>query len=362
MDTSRNVTANYDTSLSNAPGQKPGAFCCPFFPMKPEALTLETVRLAHARIAGGLRATPSAVSRPLSELAGMGIILKHDYQQFTGSFKERGARNALLSLTPQQRARGVVAASAGNHALGLAHHGAQLGISVTVVMPLNAPHVKANRCRQLGAHVLQHGATYDDSAAFAEQLARQTGASYVHPFDDLGVIAGQGTLALEALFAFPDADAFVVPVGGGGLLAGVATVVKALRPDALVIGVEPAHAPGLAVALGVGKPVRVPVSASLADGLTVAQTGAKTFAISQALVDRVVTVTEDELAVAVLQLHETENVTVEGAGAAGLAACLAGKLPELAGKQVVVPLTGRNIDPLVHARALSRARSFALAA
>jgi threonine dehydratase len=362
MDTSRNVTANYDTSLSTAPGHKPGAFCCPFFPMKPEALTLDTVRQAHARIAGGLRATPSAVSRPLSELAGMGIILKHDYQQFTGSFKERGARNALLSLTPQQRARGVVAASAGNHALGLAYHGAQLGVNVTVVMPLNAPHVKASRCRELGARVVQHGTTYDESAAFAVRLAQQNGATYVHPFDDLAVIAGQATLALEALFAFPDADAFVVPVGGGGLLAGTAAVVKALRPDALVIGVEPAHAPSLAVSLGAGKPVRVPVSPSLADGLAVAQTGETTFALARRLVDRVVTVTEDELAVAVLQLHERENTVVEGAGAAGLAACLAGKLPELAGKRVVVPLTGRNIDPLVHARALWRARSFALAA
>ena len=330
--------------------------------MKPKALTLETVRQAHARIAGGLRATPSAVSRPLSDLAGMGIILKHDYQQFTGSFKERGARNALLSLSSGQRSRGVVAASAGNHALGLAHHGAQLGIAVTVVMPLNAPRIKADRCRQLGAHVLQHGNTYDESAASAVRFAEQQGATYVHPFDDLAVIAGQATLALEALFAFPEADAFVVPVGGGGLLAGVATVVKSLRPDALVIGVEPAHAPGLAVALGAGKPVRVPVSASLADGLAVAQTGEKTFAITQSLVDRVVTVTEDDLAGAVSQLHDRENVVVEGAGAAGLAACLSGKLPELARKQVVVPLTGRNIDPLVHARALSRARSFSLAA
>ncbi len=330
--------------------------------MKPEALTLDTVRQAHARIAEGLRATPSAVSRPLSELAGMGIILKHDYQQFTGSFKERGARNALLSLTSLQRACGVVAASAGNHALGLAYHGAQLGVTVTVVMPRNAPLVKADRCRHLGAQVLQHGATYDESAAFAERYAQQHGATYVHPFDDLTVIAGQGTLALEAFFAFPGVDAFVVPVGGGGLLAGTATVLKALRPETLVIGVEPAHAAGLAVALHAGKPVRVPVSNTLADGLAVARAGEIALCVARRLVDRVVTVTEDELAVAVLRLHETENVVAEGAAAAGLAACLAGKLPELAGKQVVVPLTGRNIDPLVHARALSRARSFALAA
>jgi threonine dehydratase len=325
--------------------------------MKPEALTLDTVRQAHARIAGGLRPTPCAVSTPLSELTGMGIILKHDHQQATGSFKERGARHALLHLSRSQRAHGVVAASAGNHALGLAFHGAQLGIRVTVVMPLNAPLVKASRCRELGAYVVSQGNNYDESATFARQLAAKTGATYVHPFDDLTVIAGQATLALEALFAFPDADAFVVPVGGGGLLAGTATVVKALRPDALVIGVEPAHAPGLAVALGASGPVSVPTSASLADGLVVAKTGENTFAIARRLVDRVVTVTEDELAVAMLRLHELESTIVEGAGAAAFAACLAGKLPELTSKRVVVPLTGRNIDPATHTRALGRARA-----
>ena len=325
--------------------------------MNPSVLSLETVREAHARIASGLRSTSCAASAPLSELAGMEIILKHDYQQATGSFKERGARNALLSLTPQQRSRGVVAASAGNHALGLAYHGAQLGIAVTVVMPCNAPLVKADRCRQIGAQVLQHGATYSESAAFAEALAHQHDATYVHPFDDLSVIAGQATLALEALFAFPDADAFVVPVGGGGLLAGTAAVVKALRPDALVIGVEPAHAAGMAIALQAGHPVRVPVSSTFADGLAVAQTGAKTFALARALVDEVVTVTEDEIAMALLCLHAHEHATIEGAGAAGLAACLAGRLPQLAGKRVVVPLTGRNVDPAMHARALSRARA-----
>ncbi len=356
METSRNFAAKQLTSLSNAPGPKARGFLLSIFPMKPEALTLDTVRQAHARIAGGLRPTPCAVSAPLSELAGMGIILKHDHLQATGSFKERGARHALLTLTPGRRTRGVVAASAGNHALGLAYHGARLGISVTVVMPRHAPLVKAGRCRELGAHVVSHGNNYDESAAFARQLAADTGAAYVHPFDDPAVIAGQATLALEALFAFPDADAFVVPVGGGGLLAGTATVVKALRPDALVIGVEPAHAPGLAVALRAGGPVRIPTSASLADGLVVSRTGENTFAINRRLVDRVVTVTEDELAVAVLRLHEQENAVIEGAGAAALAACLAGKLPELAGRRVVVPLTGCNIDPAVHARALWRAR------
>ena len=325
--------------------------------MHPPVLSFDTVRDAHTRIASGLRATSCAASTPLSELAGMEIILKHDYRQAMGSFKERGALNALLSLTPQQRARGVVAASAGNHALGLAHHGALLGIAVTVVMPRNAPRVKADRCRQLGARVLQHGATYDEAAAFAGRLAQQQDATYVHPFDDLRVIAGQATLALEALFAFPDADAFVVPVGGGGLLAGTALVVKTLRPGALVIGVEPAHAAGLAIALQAGRPVRVPVSSTFADGLAVAQTGEKTFALARALVDDVVTVTEDEIAVALLHLHRLENAILEGAGATGLAACLVGRLPQLAGRRVVALLTGRNVDPATHARALSRAQS-----
>jgi threonine dehydratase len=327
--------------------------------MKTTALTLDTVWQAHARIAGGLRPTPCTASVPLSELAGMEIILKHDYQQATGSFKERGALNALLSLPGGQRLRGVVAASAGNHALGLARHGARLGTPVTVVMPRTAPRVKADRCRQLGARVIAHGDSYDEAAAFAETLAREQDLAYVHPFDDPAVIAGQGTLALEMLLAFPDLHAVVVPVGGGGLLAGVATVFKSLRPNTLVFGVEPAHSPGLAVALQAGRPVRVPVSPTIADGLAVARTGEHALAVARRLVDGVVTVTEDEIAHAMLRLSTDAGIVVEGAGATALAACLSGKLPQLAGRRVGVPLTGRNIDPAVHARVLARAR-FAL--
>jgi threonine dehydratase len=324
--------------------------------MKTPTLTLDTVQQAHARIADGLRATPSTVSMPLSRTAGMDIILKHDYRQATGSFKERGALNALLSLSSRQSIRGVVAASAGNHALGLAWHGRHLDIPVTVVMPRNAPEVKARRCRELGAEVFLHGASYDEAAAFAVEFASRSARAYVHPFNDPVVIAGQGTLALEALYAFPEADAFVVPVGGGGLLAGAATVVKTLRPEALVIGVEPAHAPGMAVSLQAGQPVRVPLNRTLADGLAVAQTGALTFEYARSLVDHVVTVTEEEIAQALLHAHELENIVIEGAGAVGLAACLANKLPGLTGKRVIVPLTGCNIDPGVHASALRQAR------
>jgi threonine dehydratase len=286
----------------------------------------------------------------------MEIIVKHDYLQATGSFKERGARNALACLTPAQRLRGVVAASAGNHALGLAWHGRELGVPVTVVMPRNAPRVKAGRCHTLGARVVLQGNTYDEASAYALALADDQGLAYVHPFDDLAVIAGQGTLALEALLAEPDVDAFVVPVGGGGLLAGVATVVKALRPHVQVIGVEPAHAAGLTAARHAGRPVRTTTLPTFADGLAVAQTGAHTFAHAQARADDVVTVSEDDLALALLAAHESHGLVLEGAGVAGLAACLAGRLPALAGKRVLVALTGANIDPANHARALTRAR------
>jgi threonine dehydratase len=316
----------------------------------------ESVRQAHARIAGGLRPTPCAVSAPLSVQAGMTIIAKHDYLQATGSFKERGARNALLMLDDRQRARGVVAASAGNHALGLAWHGRDLGVSVTVVMPRNAPRVKAGRCHVLGAQVVLQGDSFDEAERHARALSAERGLTYVHPFDDPAVIAGQGTIALELLYAEPEIDAVVVPVGGGGLLAGVAAVVKTLRPGALVIGVEPAHAASLAAALQAGRVVSVPTLPTVADGLAVKRTGERTLAAAQRWVDRVVTVSEDEVATAMLALLEGEGVVLEGAGAAGLAACLAGRLPELAGRKVGVLLTGGNVDASTHARALRRGR------
>lgn len=325
--------------------------------MKSSPLSLSTVRQAHARIADGLRLTPCAYSAPLSELAGMSIYAKRDYEQATGSFKERGARNALLGLSPAERAQGVIAASAGNHALGLAWHGGRLGVAVTVVMPKSAPQVKAERCRELGARVILQGNSFAEAAEFATRLGQEEGRTFVHPFEDPAVIAGQGTLALEVLEQVPEFDVFIVPVGGGGLLAGVATVVKALRPEVEVIAVEPAHAAGMTVALSAGRPVNVPVSSTLADGLAVSQVGEYTFSLARGLVDRCVTVTEDELAVALLELAEREGTIVEGAGATALAACLSGKLDDLRGKRVVVPLCGRNIDPAVHARALWRGRA-----
>ena len=275
----------------------------------------------------------------------MKIWLKREDLQRTGAFKERGARNALLSLAPAVRACGVIAASAGNHALGLAYHGAQLGVRVTVVMPTTAPGVKIARCRGLGATVVLHGASFEAAHAHATRLAEVSGATLVHPFDDARVIAGQGTMALEILEQVAEFDTIVVPVGGGGLLAGVATVVKALRPQVRVVGVEPATAAGFCAAQRAGAPVDLGPVVTIADGLAVSCVGETTFRIARRLVDDVVTVTEDELARAVA-LHARRGAVVECAGAAPLAALLAGKVRA---RHVVLPIGGRNIDARVHA-------------
>lgn len=326
--------------------------------MKPRpapALSLADVAVARSRLAHGLRLTPCAIAPALSEIADATIWLKRDDLQRTGSFKERGARHALLCLTAAERTRGVVAASAGNHALGLAYHGAQLGVRVTVVMPATAPAIKVARCRSLGAEVVLHGATFEDAHAFAEQLARGTdafgaGPVLVHPFDDLRVIAGQGTMALEILEQAPQLDTVVVAVGGGGLLAGMATVVKALRPDVRVIAVEPENAASFAAAVHAGWPVRASLHGTIADGLAVARVGTAPFALAAPLVDDVVSVTEADLRAAIALLARHSGAVTEGAGAAALAAVLSGRVR---GRAVVLPLCGRNIDARVHAEILA---------
>ena len=285
---------------------------------------------------------------------GAEVWLKRDDLQRTGSFKERGARHALLCLDAAERARGVVAASAGNHALGLAFHSAQLGVRVTVVMPVGAPEVKIARCRGLGAQVVLHGATFDAAQAYATAFAAETGATLVHPFDDLRVIAGQGTMALEFLEQVPHFDTLVVPVGGGGLLAGVATVVKALRPGVRVVAVEPENAASFSAAWRHGAPNAVALTPTLADGLAVARVGVNTFALAAPLVDEVVTVSEGELAAAIALLAREGGVVAEGAGAAPLAALLAGKV---SARTAVLPVGGRNIDARVHARLLAEAEA-----
>jgi len=307
-------------------------------------LTLADIEAARARIRGGIYESPCVESIPLSQLTGAHIYCKLDYLQRTGSFKERGARNALLQLSAEQRARGVIAASAGNHALGVAYHSALLGIPVTVVMPKFAPLIKVSNCRQLGATVVLHGSDLSEARVEAEAIAARERLTFIHPFDNEHVIAGQGTIALEILEQAPDVQAIVPPVGGGGLLAGIGTVVEARKPDVRVIGVEPAHAACLTAALAAGHPVPVTLSSTLADGLAVAQAGAFAFDVLRRVVDQVVTVDEATIALAVLRLIELEKSVVEGAGAAPLAAFLAGKLDTLRGRNVVLVLCGGNID------------------
>lgn len=319
-------------------------------------LSLTDVIAAQARIGGAIVRTPCERSLGLSELTGSEVWCKREYLQRTGSFKERGARSALSLLRRDEARRGVIAASAGNHALGLAWHGRQLGIPVTVVVPRNASQMKVAKCRQLGAHVVLHGESFDETRTFALELSEAWGLAYLPPFDDVRVIAGQGTLALELLEQVSDFDAVVVPVGGGGLLAGVVTVLRSLRPEVQVIGVEPEHAACFSKALQHGGPVKVKTAATLADGLAVAEAGRLTYANAAPWVDDVVKVSEEEIGEAIAVLAQEEGAVVEGAGAASLAALLSGKVPALSGKRVVLPLTGGNVDAQVHARVVGNYR------
>ena len=317
-------------------------------------VSLSQIVAARSRLNGAIVRTPCTESAALSELTGARIFCKQEHLQRTGSFKERGARNALAQLAPKQARLGAIAASAGNHALGLAWHGRSLGIPVTVVMPRFAPLVKVVRCRQFGAMVVLHGDTFDEARGEASRLAEERELTYIHPFDDPHVITGQGTLAFEILEQVPDAEAMVVPVGGGGLLAGVATVLQALKPSLQIIGVEPANAACFATGLTAEAPVRVSTRYTLADGLAVAEAGRHPLSIVAPLALRMVTVEEEALALAMLRLAELEKCVIEGAGAAGLAALLAGSLPELKDRAVVLLLSGGNIDPLAHSRVIER--------
>ena len=308
------------------------------------AVTLDDVRQARERIRSGIQRTPCPASIPLSEATGSQVFCKLDLLQRTGSFKERGARNALLLLDATQRARGVVAASAGNHALGLAYHGRLLDIPVTVVMPRFAPLVKVATCRRLGARVILEGETFDDARRLAVEIAAAERLERIHGFDDPRVIAGQGTMALEVLEDVPDADAIIVPTGGAGLLAGVGIAAKALKPAIRLIAVEPAAAPSFGASLTAGRPVQVPIRPTLADGLAVGRVGDLSFALAAPVVDQVVTATEAALALAVLRLLELEKTVVEGAAAAALVPLLTGDCPDLAGRKVVLLLCGGNID------------------
>ena len=314
-------------------------------------ITLADVRAAGDAIRGAVARTPCLHSRMLSELCGCEVFLKLENAHFTGSFKERGALNKLLSLGPAERARGVVAMSAGNQAPGVAVNAKRLGIHALVVMPRFTPTVKVERTRALGAEIELVGDSVEEASARADELRGERGLVPVHPYDDPLVIAGQGTVALEMLEDVPDLDALFVPIGGGGLVAGCATAAQSLRPSVEVFGVEAARYPSLKQALA-GAPIRCGNS-TLANGIAVKAPGALTLPIVKRRVREIFLAEEDEIEAAVLLLLETEKTVAEGAGAAALAALIA-QAPRFAGKRVGVVVSGGNIDMLVLSHVIER--------
>ncbi|GAC1698599.1 MAG: threonine ammonia-lyase [Ktedonobacteraceae bacterium] len=287
--------------------------------------------------------TTLAPSRTMQDMTGADIYLKAEHMQRGGSFKVRGASYKISRLSDEQRRAGVIAASAGNHAQGVAIAAAQYGIPCTILMSENAPLAKVTATQGYGARVVLHGATYDDAYQRCLELQQELGATYVHAFDDPDVIAGQGTLGLEMLNDLPDADAIVVPIGGGGLISGIAIAARALKPDITIIGVEAAGAASFRASLDAGELCTLPTITTIADGIAVKRPGALTYSIIEKLVDDVVLVKDEAIINAVLLLMERCKMLVEGAGAAGLAALLSGAI-QLKGKKVLVPLTGGNID------------------
>jgi threonine dehydratase len=316
-------------------------------------VTLLDIQRARDRIAAVLTPTPCARSPRLSKLVGAEVYLKLENLQPTGSFKERGALNKLVALTEAERVAGVIAASAGNHAQSVAAHAQRLGIHAVIVMPLATPLVKVTATRSFGAEVILHGESYDDAYQEAVRLQGLRGHTFVHPFDDDWVIAGQGTLGLEIVEQVPDVDAVVVPVGGGGLISGIAVAVKALRPSVRVYGVEAMRVPSMAAALEAGAPVQVPRQKTLADGIAARRVGERAFEITRTLVEQVVAVDDDQIAAAVLTLLEVEKTVAEGAAATPLAALMHGKL-SLRGQRVVLVVSGGNIDVNLLARIIER--------
>ncbi|MEM7807160.1 MAG: threonine ammonia-lyase [Planctomycetota bacterium] len=317
-------------------------------------ITAADVEAAGTRLRdAGMRPIATHASPRLSESAGCELFCKLEYLHPTGSFKERGALNALL-VRRDEIDTGVIAASAGNHALALANHGRALGIAVTVVMPTTAPLVKIATCRSFGAEVVLHGQTFGEARQHANQLVQDRGLVYIHGFDDPAVIAGAGTVGLELLDEVPDLDAIVVPVGGGGLIAGIATIVHERRPTCRVIGVETEAAPTLTAALEADGPINVETRPGIADGLAIPRLGDNAWPACRDHVDHVVQVTESETARAALNLLEVEKALVEGSGATSLAAVMGPLRDELAGKKVAIVLCGGNIDVQVLGRIIER--------
>ena len=316
-------------------------------------IALSDVKQALGRIRDSIYLSPCALSAAFTTLTGNSVYLKLDNLQRTGAFKERGALNKLLTMTEIERRNGVVAASAGNHAQGVSYHAGRQGIRAVIVMPLPTPLIKVSATRGYGAEVILHGANYDEAFDEALRKSRQDGLTLVHAFDDDAVIAGQGSLGLEILQQVPDVEAVVVPIGGGGLIGGIACAIKESNPKVKMFGVQPSRLPSMKVAVAEGTPVTISPAATVADGIAVRRAGDRTLPLVQKYVDDIVTVDEEEIANAILLLLEREKTLAEGAGAAAIASLLNHKLP-LTGKKVAVLVCGGNIDVTLLSRIIER--------
>ena len=318
------------------------------------SLTLTDILAARERIGTAVYRTPCTRSEMLSRMTDQSVFLKLENLQMTGSFKERGALNKIAMLTPEQARRGVVAASAGNHAQVVAYHATRRGIRAVIVMPLTTPLVKVTATRGFGAEVVLHGGNYDEACIEATRLCEEQGMTFIHPFDDPLVMAGQGTIGLELLEQVEDLQAVVVPIGGGGLIGGVACAVKEIKPGVRVIGVQTSRLPSMRDAVEAHHPVTLEPAKTIADGIAVRRAGEVTFPVVAKYVDEIVTVDEDEIASAILTLLEREKTLAEGAGAAALASLLQKRTSLAEGTRTAVLVGGGNIDVTLLSRIIER--------
>ncbi len=316
-------------------------------------VTLQDIERARARIKDDVYMSPCAHSETFSKLTGNKVYFKLENLQMTGSFKERGALNKILTLTDEEKARGVIAASAGNHAQGVAYHATRNNVRSTIVMPAAAPLVKVTRTREYGAEVVLHGASYDEAFDEAWRRREAEGLTFIHAFDDDAVMAGQGTVGLELLEQNPYLEAVLVPIGGGGLISGIAVAMKEINPRVRIIGVQTSRLPSMVRAVSEHAPVTLPAAATIADGIAVRKAGARTLPVVAKYVDDIVTVDEEEIANAILLLLEREKTVAEGAGAAAMAALVQGRTG-LHGKKVAVVIGGGNIDVNMLSRIIER--------
>ena len=316
-------------------------------------VTLTGIQQARKRIQSDIYLSPAPHSDEMSRMTGQQVFLKLDNLQRTGAFKERGALNKILTLSPQEKSRGVIAASAGNHAQAVACHATARGLRARIVMPLMTPLVKTASTAAYGAEVVLHGANYDEACIEAMRLAAQDGMTFLHPFDDDAVIEGQGTIGLELIEQVPNLEAVVIPIGGGGLIGGVACAIKESNPHIRVIGVQTERLPSMLRAADAGSPVTIPAEATIADGIAVRRAGERTLPLVQRYVDELVAVDEEEIAKAILVLLEREKTLAEGAGAVALAALLQHKT-SLRGQRTAVFVGGGNIDVSLLARIIER--------